>query len=192
MRDLPEAMPRLMEAAEGTVEVSPALSLEFRPGDGSVRTRKVAILVAGGVDADWLAETVESLQAEGVVARLVGPRVGFFPTSQGTTIEADASLESEPAVLFDGVIVPDGKVVLAALMDDGRAAEFLRDQIRHSKTLLAVGSGAQLLLQAGLPDGYEDPGLLRAKPRDTAAVARFLHALGKHRHPVRDRDPPMV
>ena len=43
---LPKPMPRLVEPPTPEVTVSPALSLTARPGDGSIRGRKIAILVA--------------------------------------------------------------------------------------------------------------------------------------------------
>jgi len=192
MRELPEPMPRLVEASTKPIEPSPPLSLMFRPGDGGVRTRRVAILVEAGIDATWLGATHDALRAAGAGVRFVGTRIGLYDSLQGTTVDADASMENEPSVLFDGMIVPDGDELLAALSDDGRAAEFVRDQIRHCKTILVVGTGGGLLAQAGLPEDYEDPGLLRCDAGDYGATVRFIEALSKHRHPQRDADPPIV
>ena len=50
---LPAALPKALAAPVAPeVRKSPALSLMARPGDGSVRTRKVAILVAYGIDGE--------------------------------------------------------------------------------------------------------------------------------------------
>ncbi len=47
---LPAALPKVMEKPTvPEVKASPALSLFARPGDGSIRTRRIAILVADGV-----------------------------------------------------------------------------------------------------------------------------------------------
>jgi catalase len=49
---VPKAMPRaLAKSMAPEVTQSPALSLTARPGDGGIRTRKVAILVADGTSA---------------------------------------------------------------------------------------------------------------------------------------------
>ena len=49
-----------------------------------------------------------------------------------------------------------------ALRADGRTLEFIKDQYRHCKPILAVGAGGQLLTACGietaLPDGPPDPG----------------------------------
>ena len=52
MAQLPPPMPRAMEQpVQPEVTKSPALSLLARPGDGSIKGRKVAMLVAPGVEA---------------------------------------------------------------------------------------------------------------------------------------------
>lgn len=84
----------------------------------------------------------------------------------------------------------EGSDLLAALADDGRATEFVRDQLRQCKTILMVGAGSNLLTQAGLPEDYEDPGLLCVSADDGDAVTRFIEALGKHRHPECDPTRP--
>ncbi len=192
MRELPAPMPRLIEASNAPIEPSPALSLLARPGDGGVRTRRVAILVGNGVDGEWLAATHDALQGAGAMVRFIGSRIGLYASAEGSPIDADASLENEPGVLFDGMIVPDGKDLLAALGADGRAIEFTRDQIRHCKTILAVGAGGKLLDLAGLAKDYTDPGLLRIEQGNAKATLQFIEALGKHRHPQRDTDPPIL
>src|SRR4029434_9339320 len=55
IREMPAPMPKVLtRAVTPEVSVSPALSLLARPGDGSIRTRRVAILVADGCDGDSL------------------------------------------------------------------------------------------------------------------------------------------
>ena len=50
--ELPDPMPRAMKnAPKAEVSDSPALSLKALPGDGSIATRKIAILLADGVEA---------------------------------------------------------------------------------------------------------------------------------------------
>ena len=53
-----------------------------------------------------------------------------------------------------------------ALRADGRTLEFIKDQYRHCKPILALGAGDQLLgacgIDTALPDGEADPGLIVA------------------------------
>src|SRR5690606_23058107 len=190
--ELPDPLPKALERApEPEVAHSPALSLLARPGNGGIRTRKVAILVADGVDGASVKAVADALITQGAVVRLVGPRVGPLASGDGDALDADASLENSPSPLFDGVVVPDGPTGIVALSADGRAAEFVRDQFRHGKTLLCIGAGATLLQQAGIPLD-DDPGLIVADSATRSATRSFIAALGQHRHPARETNPPMV
>ena len=88
------------------VSVSPALSLFARPGDGSIRTRRVAILVADGCDGDALVGARRSADA-----RRRGPalrrrrRSARCSRPTGDAIEVDVSLEAAPAVLYDALVL---------------------------------------------------------------------------------------
>jgi catalase len=200
MDPLPAPLPlALANPAEPEVTKSPALSLLFRPGDGSIRGRKVALLVAPGVQAAPLLRVQQALLEQGAVGRLVGPRIGPMPTADGGSIDADASLENEPGFLFDALVLPDGAEAIAALAQDGHTAEFIRDQFRHCKTILVFGGARQLLGQAGLPLSLDKAqaqggtGLIVAdEGGEQAAVDAFLQALAKHRHFGREMDPPLV
>jgi catalase len=80
------------------------------------------------------------------------------------------------------------------LCGSGHAVEFVKDQYRHCKTLLALGAGDQLLAAANIPapaKGGADPGILRIAKASEAA-AKFIAAVAKHRHFERQTDPPRV
>jgi catalase len=86
---------------------------------------------------------------------------------------------------------------VSTLMADGHTLDFIKDQYRHCKTLLVLGSSSELLEKAGipvaLPTGEADPGLLiEAQDDGYASPEAFIRAVGKHRHPARDQDPPRV
>lgn len=195
--DLPQPLPKAIDKpAKPEVDKSPALSLMARPGDGSIRTRKIAILVANGIEGDSVATLQEALVKEGAIPRLVGIRVGKVTTVGGDILEADASMENTPAVLFDALVLPDGKEAIATLMRDGHTMDFVKDQYRHCKTILAVGASTALLEKAGisgeLPGGGQDSGLLVASNSIDEVIDAFITAVGKHRHSERDVDPPMI
>jgi len=198
MKTLPEPMPRALEKpARPEVTTSPALSLMARPGDGSIRGRKVALLVAPGVVAASVAQIHADLLAEGAVPRLVAAHVGAVEADDDSQLEADASFENEPGFLFDALVLPDGEAAVAALAADARALDFIRDQFRHGKAILALGASKTLLARAGvpekLPDGRDDPGLIRASADNAASASTaFIAAVARHRHPERETDPPTV
>ncbi|QSI30578.1 catalase [Variovorax sp. RKNM96] len=196
--ELPAPLPKALEnPAPPEVETSSALSLMARPGDGGIRTRKVAVLIDHGVEGASLQKLVSSLVAEGAVPRLVAARLGTYVGAGGEKFEADATMENSPGFLFDALVLPDGEAAVAALDQDAHTQEFLRDQYWHCKTILAFGASEALLAEAQIPmtmpNGSVDPGLILA---DVAAaddgIAAFISAMGAHRHFGRENDPPRV
>ena len=198
MDSLPEAMPlALARPAKPEVKVSPPLSLKARPGDGSIRARKVALLIAPGVIGESIARVHAALLSEGAVPRLVAHRIGPVTTAEGDALEADASLENEPGFLFDALVLPDGQAAVEALAKDGHTMEFIKDQFRHGKTILVLGASTALLDKAGvptqLPDGKPDAGLIIAPSGSASgAEAMFIKGIALHRHTERETDPPRV
>lgn len=197
--ETPAPMPRaIARTPRPEVRESPALSMTSFPGEGGVRTRKVAMLVADGVAGTSLANVRGALRAEGAMVRLVGPRLGGFRTEEGDMLQAEASLENEPAPVWDALVLPDGEAAIKTLAQDGRAAEFIKDQYRHCKPILVLGAARALFEGAGasvvLPDGSPDPGIVTTETGDdgTGVAAEFIAALARHRHWERETDPPMV
>jgi len=196
IRDMPVPMPKVLKRdVKPEVSVSPALSLFARPGDGSIRTRRVAILVADGCDGQSLVALADRLTSDGAVPRFMSTKLGSAQPAAGDAIEVDVSLEAAPAVLYDALVLPDGAAAVSALRADGRTLEFIKDQYRHCKPILAVGASDQLLtacgIDAALPDGQADPGVIAAKDA-AAATDKFISAIAKHRHFARETDPPRV
>jgi catalase len=195
LRDLPPPMPKAMQRdLTPEVTTSAPLSMFARPGDKSIKARKVAFLIADGFDSDAVQELADRLSAEGAVPRLLGPRIGPVEARSGDMVEADASVETTPSVLYDALVLPDGEAAIASLAANGQVLEFIKDQYRHCKTILAFGGAEALLRAAGLPptlpDGAADPGLI--VDASGAGPDAFVQALAKHRHFERETDPPRV
>ncbi len=196
---LPPAQPKALEKPTvPEVKASPALSLFARPGDGSVRTRRIAILVADGVAGADVRALHEGLTAQGAVPRFVGARLGSVASADGgERIEVDTTMEAVPAVLYDALVVPSGREAIKILGNLGQAAEFVKEQYRHCKPILVIGAGRDLVENAGVPltlaNGDPDPGML-VFPDEQAdeALAKFVEAIAKHRHFEREMDPPPV
>jgi catalase len=196
--ELPEAMPRAVKSApKPEISVSPSLSLKALPGDGGIATRKIAIVLADGVESEPITELTEALNGAGAVTRLLGARLGTVNSEEGEPLEIDATLENSPAVLFDAMVLPGGSEAVDALSLDGHTLEFVKEQYRHCKTILALGDSSRILAKAGIPftltSGEADPGLLIEGDEGREANAQsFIAAIGRHRHTERDRDPPLI
>jgi catalase len=194
---LPAPMPLASTLPMPTYHESPALSLFGHPGNGSIQTRRVAILIADGVDGNAVRAVYTALLADGAVPRFVGMQLGQVESLNGDPLNVEISLEAGPSVLYDAVVIPDGEHAAAMLSGDGHALEFIRDQYRHCKPILAIGSGSTLLDKADipqiLPNGDSDPGLLIvAAGSEKDGVSAFKQALGAHRQLARETDPPAV
>jgi catalase len=196
--ELPAAMPKVLaKVPKPEVTISSALSMFARPGDGSVKTRRVAILVADGVHGESLSALHTTLGGAGAVPRLVGVRLGRAKTSAGEWLDVEVSMEAAPAVLFDALVIPDGTEAIERLTQQGHALEFVKDQYRHCKPILALGAGVDLLVKAGIPATVistgEDAGLLHFQPDAIAnAASAFMAMLGQHRVFSRQTDPPLI
>jgi len=184
--ELPKPMPRLIDPPPPEVTVSPALSLAARPGDGTIRGRKIAILTAPGIEGGPVRGMMTSLADAGAVVRLVAARLGTVATGDDGGLEADATFETMPSVLFDAVVVPDGEDAARELGSLGQALEFLKDQYRHCKPILLLGAGEAVASEAGIPlDDSEDWAIVRELPA-------FVEAVAQHRNWDRATDPPVV
>jgi catalase len=199
MPEVPAPQPRAGVARRPEIQHSPALSLFARPGEQGIRTRRIAILVADGVDVASAGEIHAHLVAAGAVPRYVGIRLGRAVDAEGSdALAVEVTLEAMPSVLFDALVIPDGRAASELLGQVGMALDFVKEQYRHCKPILALGSGTNLVENAGvpgrLPDGEEDPGLIMDRElKDPAdAIQRFVAALAAHRAFAREVDPPSV
>ncbi|TMA60101.1 MAG: catalase [Deltaproteobacteria bacterium] len=194
---VPEALPKVIENPVAEIDASPALSLFARPGDGNIRTRRIAILVADGVVGADLKVLHDGLAAQGAVPRFVSARLGSVVDIDGNRIECDATMEAIPAVLYDALVVPSGREAVKTLGNLGQAAGFVKEQYRHCKPILVLGAGQDLVENAGVPltlsNGDPDPGLLQFPDHQVeSALEQFITAIAKHRHFARQMDPPAI
>ena len=100
-------------------------------------------------------------------------------------------------MVFDAVVVAGGDAAVDALIKDARAVDFVKEQYRHCKAILALGAGARLLQEAGvhraLASGQPDSGVIVGAAGKAVKVAdAFIAAVAAHRHYERETDPPAV
>ncbi|CAI8853676.1 catalase HPII [Pseudomonas chlororaphis] len=172
----------------GTVEV-PELTLDHSPSlsqanllSGDIKTRKVAILAANGVDGKAIDALKKALQAEGAHAKLLGPTSAPVTTADGKSLPVDASMEGLPSVAFDAVFVPGGAKSVQALSGDGVALHYLLEAYKHLKAIALQGEAQQLLEVLKLE---VDAGLIVGG--DAKALKAFFNAIAHHR--VWEREP---
>ena len=195
--DLPAPLPKALDKpAKPEVKLSPALSLMARPGDGSIKARKIAILVANGSVGASATAVHAALLAQGAVPRFVASRIGPVLTADKVAIDADASMENEPGFLFDALVLSDGQAGVDSLLKDANTMAFIKDQYRHCKTIMAIGASKTLLDKAEvpveLPNGKPDTGVIVSAGQEAPPVDAFVKAVAMHRHPEREIDPALA
>ena len=172
---LPAPKAGTVDARKTSVSQSPALS-QANLLPGNIKTRKVAILAANGVDGAAIDALKQALAAEGAHAKLLGPTSAPVKTADGKVLPVDASMEGMPSVVFDAVYVPGGAASIKALSGDGVALHYVLEAYKHLKAIALHGEAKQLLdvlhLQA-------DEGLLVLK--DAKDLKAFFAAIGQHR-----------
>jgi catalase len=182
---LPEPAP----AGPNHGRVSKALSIERNAVQGA-RSRKVAVLVAEGVDGGQLDALLAALHTAGAMTKLVAKTGGTIATSTGK-MPVDKTYITTASVVFDAVLVPGGPGV-DKLAQQGDALHFVNEAFRHCKPIGAVGEGIGLLRRSQLPNlNYateesrliSEKGVVTAAGKDTAKFAEaFITAVAQHRH----------
>jgi putative intracellular protease/amidase len=173
-------------ASDPSPEPAAMLSLLARPGERSVRLRRVALLLAEGFEPLSLRSLQRALRLAGARPQCVGVQAGSFCAEGGGLMLAEASVESSSSALWDAVVLPAGDAAQAALARSPAVVRFVQDQYRHGKPILQLGGDHGLLARLGippvLPDGRSDPALLRRSDADgelgqRRLVRAFLEAL---------------
>ncbi len=119
---------------------------------------------------------VKALEAHSARPMLLGPTSAPVKTADGKALPVDASMEGMPSVMFDGILVPDGKGSLDALGASGVAKHFLLEGYKHLKAIGVAPQGKALLDALGLKT---DKGLLLGDDQKT--VEAFVKAVEAHR-----------
>ncbi|HEU0253944.1 MAG TPA: DJ-1/PfpI family protein, partial [Pyrinomonadaceae bacterium] len=166
-------------------EPSPALRMIDNPNFKlkTIKTRKIAFLMADGFNDNSVAEMKMSLMKAGAKVLTVAPRLGLLTGREGDTVNADFSFLTGASVLFDAFYVPDGETSVSALQAEPEAINFLNEAYKHCKTIAASGAGVALLESAGLDESLTDAGLIFARDVHPATLAEnFVMAIAQHRH----------
>ncbi|GHJ47392.1 catalase [Catellatospora sp. TT07R-123] len=130
---------------------SPTLSQASMPGSTGVLGRKVAVLVADGVEAASLETVRDGLVGAGAVVELLGLVDGAVTTSDGAALPVTRAMNTVASVLYDAVVVADGEAAAELLVSDGVAVHFVAEAYKHAKALGVLGTGDRLVQAARLP-----------------------------------------
>jgi catalase len=175
-----------------TLAESPALRMVGNyPPD--VHTRRLAVLVADGVDMAAVRRLLQELGEAGVQHRIIAPHLGYVGTATGRTLAVNQSFSSATSVMFDAVLVPGGAPSAQTLAQLGGAIHFVLEAYKHGKPICAVNEGVGLLATLGfslsttqpVALSVPTPGVLLAdshRAQEGEISQAFIHAIGLHRH----------
>jgi catalase len=178
---------------------SAALSIENLKKD-TIKSRRIAILAADGVDHDQLRQVKQALKDEGATSMIVSTRLGKLDTADGQQVEVDKTFTTAGSIMFDAVYVPGGQGSVDMLMQKGDAVHFINEAFKHCKPIGASGEGIALLEKAhfegiSLADNGHTAGTISDQGVVTvtgsAAIAdfsrAFIQAIGQHRFWMREQ-----
>ena len=178
-----------------SIDVSSALSMVENPNfpKDTIKTRKVAVLLADGFDDAAVAEMSKQLLTAGATPKTVAPRLGLVSGANGEQLKVDFSFLTGSSVLFDAVYVPGGEASVSALLQETEVQEFVREAYKHCKTIAASGGGVGLLARS-LGEAFGETetsgdevassaGVVTSRDASISSVATaFIQAMAQHRH----------
>jgi catalase len=177
------------------IEVSPTLSMIDNPNfpHDSIKTRKIAVLLADGFDDAAVAEMNQALLTAGATPKTIAPRLGIVTGADGAELKVDMSFLTGSSVLFDAVYIAGGDASVKALLREPEAGEFVSEAYKHCKAIAASGAGVGLLATSlarqfdetaeAREEVIVDKGVVSSRDASIGSVAKaFIDAIAQHRH----------
>jgi len=179
---------------EGSLTKSASLSMANYVAD-SIKTRKIAILAADGVNGNTLMTIRKALLAEEAVVEIVAPRLGTIAGADNEEIRVDRSFLTTPSVVYDAVYVPGGTNSVATLEADADAVHFLNEAFKHCKAIAADADALQVLqatyFSKKLPENNSDETVIREGvvlgSNANELSKQFIKAIKMHRFWEREK-----
>jgi catalase len=167
------------------LETAPSLSMECN--GGNIHSRRVAVVMAPGVELGAFKVIQQALQDAGAQTKVVAAHLGVVTSSSGQQVAIDHTFQAMPSVMFDAVLVPGGAASAQALLKDGNALHFVLEAFRHCKALCLIGESVELLRSIGVgnEDAAPPAGVVIGTNEPTTRLQMaqdFIAAIGKHRH----------
>jgi catalase len=168
---------------QGLTESAP-LSMSHSPKN-TIRTRKIAILAAPGVDGRAIGEMKKALVKEGAMAEIIAPQLGQIRASGGEALTVNKSLLTVSSVLYDAVYLPGGAASVKTLLADADAIHFINQAYKHCKAIAADPEATALVDKSNIGELLKEhrklPGLILSNKKAAETIAPFIKAIAQHR-----------
>lgn len=170
---------------KSSLENSAALSMA-KTIKNTIKTRRVAILAGGGVNADSVSKMKTALEAAGAEAKIIAPKLGSIKAENGELIKVDLSFLTTASVLFDAVFVPGGLKSFNALKNEPDAIQFIQEAFKHCKAIAADDEGVDLVNLSALSKTTKYNGDAKPQPKRDGIIfnlppKEFISAIALHR-----------
>jgi catalase len=167
---------------KSSIEKSEPLSMENTVKD-TIKTRKIAALIADGFDSAALEGMKKALEAEGAMLKTVAPKLGTIDSADGKQITADYSFLTAASVLFDAVYVPGGAASIEMLAGEPDAYHFVNEAFRHCKAIAATGEAVDFVSATFARKlAEDDKAVILSENSSKSAAADFIKAIAQHRN----------
>ncbi|MES2649272.1 MAG: catalase [Bacteroidota bacterium] len=179
---------------EGSLDKSPALSMTSSL-NGTIQTRKIAILAADGVNEVNIEILKKALTEAGATCDVIAPKLGFISGLSDTPVAVTKSLLTTASVCYDAVYVAGGTNSVATLEADADAVHFLNEAFKHCKAV-AFDTEALQVIRATyfgrkLPADFSEENILMEgviMGDDAVKLSReFIKAIAQHRFWEREK-----
>jgi catalase len=120
-----EAKPNQAPTASEGLHQASALSMATT-SKNSIKSRKVAILIASGVASGQVQALKTALDAEKATPVLVAPQLGIVKDSEGQALVVDKTFANSGSVFFDAIFIPGGESV-AKLVSQDEVIQFIHE-----------------------------------------------------------------
>lgn len=132
----------------------------FEAKQPTIKTRRVAILVADGFDKAAVQAMKAALSAAGATPMLIGPRRSNVYAAgeehkKGNGVFVDHHFEGQRSVMFDAIFIPPGAEMALTMRDNGRVIHWVREAFAHLKPIAAMGEAVTFLQQSVMLPGIE-------------------------------------
>ena len=120
----------------------------------------------------------KALAKAGATFEIIAPKVCGAKLSDGTLLEADQMIDGGPSVLYDAVALLPSEGVMADLMREFTARDFVADAFAHCKFIGYVDAVIPLFEKIGIAKDLDEGCVLLTSAKEATS---FVAGLGKLR-----------
>ena len=135
-------------------------------------------LVTDGVDSELVNTLRKTLDKEGATLEYIAPTIAGVKASDGSSIEANQTINGGPSVLYDAVALLIAKQGHDQLADNPAARDFVADAFAHAK-FIAFTDSAEQFLTTVLGANKLDDGFIQV--RENKSITKFVQECRKLR-----------